>query len=242
VPTSPFVGTGSDHAVGGHAIAVDRRIGRANEQLHIASPRTASAAGASSLAQPKGNTMNRRIVVALTTALLGLGLAAGPSDVSAQQKSLKDQLVGTWLVVSWDQTNKDGSKFQRFGANPRGINIFDANGRFVAIFARADLPKIKSNSPSNPTPEEAKAIVSGAISYFGTYTVDEASKTIKLHTEASSYPNLVGEQVRTITSLTADELKYFNPVPTTGGKIDVGLKRVTATTTGADKDWISRRR
>jgi hypothetical protein len=187
------------------------------------------------------NTMNRRIVVALTTAL-GLGLAASPGDVFAQQKSLKDQLVGTWLVVSWDQTNKDGSKFRRFGATPKGINIFDASGHFVAVFARADLPKLKSNSPSNPTPEEAKAIVSGAISYFGTYTVEEASKTIKLHTEASSYPNLVGEQVRTITLLTADELKYTNPVPTTGGRIDVGLKRVTAATTGEDKEWITRRR
>ena len=184
--------------------------------------------------------MNRRIVVAL--ALLGLGSAVGASDVSAQQKSLKDQLVGTWMVVSWNQTNKDGSKFQRFGANPRGINIFDANGRFVAIFTRSDLPRIKSNSPSDPTPEEAKAIVGGAISYFGTYTVDEANKTIRLRVEASSYPNIAGDQARTIVSLTADELTYSNPLPTTGGTIEVGLKRVTAATTGEDKGWITRRR
>jgi len=177
--------------------------------------------------------MNRRIALALTTTtLLGLGLAIATSNASAQQKSLKDQLVGTWNVVSWDQSNKDGSKFQRFGANPKGINMFDANGHFAIMFARPDLPKIAANSPSKPTPEEAKAIVGGAISYFGTYTVDEATKTIKLHIEASSYPNLVGDQPRTITSLTADELKYTNPVPTTGGRIDVALKRVGKSTVG----------
>jgi hypothetical protein len=160
------------------------------------------------------------------SAIATLGLVLLPSNATGQQKSLKDQLVGTWTVVSWDQSNKDGSKFQRFGADPKGVNVFDANGRFVVMYARADLPKIAANNPSNPTPEEAKAITAGAISYFGTYTVDEATKTITLRIEASTFPNLVGpDQKRTITSLTADELKYSNPVPLTGGTIDVAMRR-----------------
>jgi hypothetical protein len=94
------------------------------------------------------------------------------------------------------------------------------------MYARPDLPKIASNNPSTPTPEEAKAIVGGAIGYFGTYTVDEANKTITLRIEASSFPNQLGsEQKRTITALTADELKYSNPVAVSGGKIDVAMKR-----------------
>jgi hypothetical protein len=168
--------------------------------------------------------MIRRNVISLC-AVMALGLALLPGSAVSQQKSLKDQLVGTWTVTSWDQTNKDGTKFQRFGANPKGINVFDANGHFIVMFARTDLPKIASNNPSTPTPEEAKAIVGGAISYFGTYTVNEASKTITLRVDASSYPNLVGSQPRVISSLTADELKYTNTVPTTGGKIDVAMKR-----------------
>jgi hypothetical protein len=160
------------------------------------------------------------------SAIATLGLVLLPSNAAGQQTSLRDQLVGTWTMVSWDQTNKDGSKFQRFGANPKGVNIFDANGRFVVMYARADLPKIAANNPSNPTPEEAKAISAGAIGYFGTYTIDEATKTITLRVEASTFPNLVGpDQKRTITSLTADELKYSNPAPLTGGTIDVAMRR-----------------
>jgi hypothetical protein len=160
------------------------------------------------------------------SAIAALGLALLPSNAVSQQKSLKDQLVGTWTVVSWEQTRNDGSKFERFGANPKGVNIFDANGRFFVMFARPDLPKIASSNPSTPTPEEAKAIVGGTIGYFGTYTVDEANKTITLHIEASSFPNQLGsDQKRTISVLTADELKYSNPVAMSGGKIDVAMKR-----------------
>ena len=158
--------------------------------------------------------------------IAALGLALLPSNAVSQQKSLKDQLVGTWTVVSWEQTRSDGNKFERFGTSPKGVNIFDANGRFFVMFARPDLPKIASNNPSTPTPEEAKAIVGGAISYFGTYTVDEANKTITLRIEASSFPNQLGmDQKRTISILTADELKYSNPVAVSGGKIEVGMKR-----------------
>src|ERR1700755_2529652 len=116
--------------------------------------------------------MNRRISLALgTTALLSLGLAL-PGAALAQQKSLKDQLVGTWMLSSWEQDMPNNQKLHRFGENPKGYNVFDANGRFFVMFARPDLPKIASNNPNTPTPEEAKAIAVGSIAYYGTYTVD----------------------------------------------------------------------
>ena len=169
--------------------------------------------------------MDRRSNLGMA-ALVALALASLPSSAVGQQKSLKDQLVGTWTLVSWDQTNKDGTKFQRFGANPKGYNIFDASGRFFIMFARSDLPNIASKNPSTPTPEEAKAIVGGAIGYFGTYTVNEADKSFTLNVEASSFPNQrASGQKRTIVSVTADELKYSNPVPLTGGEIQYVFRR-----------------
>src|SRR5215831_409154 len=133
--------------------------------------------------------MNRRHLLSVS-ALTVLALALLPGSAVGQQKSLKDQLVGTWALVSWEQMNPDGSKLQRFGANPKGINVFDANGRVYVMYARPDLPKIVFVIPSPPTPEEAKAIVGGAIGYFGTYTVNEADKSLALHLEGSSFPNL----------------------------------------------------
>jgi hypothetical protein len=170
--------------------------------------------------------MNWRNTFSLS-AIAALGLALLPGNAIAQQKTLKEQLVGTWTLVSWEQTNKDGSKFQRFGANPKGVNIFDANGHFYIMFARSDLLRIVSNDPSTPTPEEAKSIAAGTIAYYGTYTVDEAVKVVSLHIEASSFPNQLGiDQKRTITSLTATELKYINTTVVGGtGQINISLKR-----------------
>lgn len=149
------------------------------------------------------------MLVFSTTA--GFALALLSSNAMAQTKSLKDQLVGTWTVTSQEQVRKDGSKLERFGANPKGIAIFEASGRFVTVLARPDLPKLASNDPMNPSPEEAKALALGSLAYFGTYTVDEPNKTILLKIEASTLPNQLGfEGKRVITTLTADELKYTN--------------------------------
>jgi hypothetical protein len=95
--------------------------------------------------------MNRRIVVGLTT-IMALGFALQNNPATSQQKSLKDQLVGTWAVVSWVQTNKDGSKYERFGSNPKGVNMFSPDGHFSLVFIRPDLPKIASNDPAKPSP------------------------------------------------------------------------------------------
>ena len=109
--------------------------------------------------------MNRRIVLSVGAATaLGLGLLSG--GAIAQQKSLKDQLVGTWTAVSWVQTRPDGSKLERFGAPPKGINVFEPSGRFFLMYARPDLPKIAANNPSTATPEEAKAILAGSYRLF----------------------------------------------------------------------------
>ena len=44
----------------------------------------------------------------------------------------------------------------------------DANGRYVLVIARADLPKVASNNRTMATPEESQAIVQGSIAHFGT--------------------------------------------------------------------------
>lgn len=164
--------------------------------------------------------------------ILGVGVVAalafgGLSGSSvAQQKSLKDQLVGTWTLVSWEQTRPDGSKLHRFGTSPKGVHVLTADGRVYALFSRPDLPKIASNNPSTPTPEEAKGIVDGSIAYYGTYTVDEASKVISLKLEASAFANQIGaDQKRTVQSISADELKMTNTTVLSGGQISYTFKR-----------------
>ena len=158
--------------------------------------------------------MNRRNLLVLSIAALGFTLLLG--DAIAQQKSLKDQLIGTWTFVSSTGRLADGSP--TWGTRPTGSLIFTENGRFSVQIMRSDRAKFGSNNRMKGTPEEIKATVEGTISYFGTYAVDEAGKTLTYKIEGASFPNWNGtDQKRPIVSLTSDELKYSNPAPSIGG-------------------------
>jgi hypothetical protein len=165
--------------------------------------------------------MNRilSIVALIAFATVSPGLAV------AQQKSLKEQLIGTWTLVSWEGTRADGTKYRDFGEHPKGLNAFDANGQFSAIFMRPDLPKIASSDRAKATADEAQAIVRGSLTYFGTYTVVEPDDVISLHLEGTTFPNMSTEAKRLVTFITADELRYRNPNSASGGQIEVVWKR-----------------
>jgi Lipocalin-like domain len=162
---------------------------------------------------------------------LGLGLVAlvaipaFPSSSLAQGKSLKDQLVGTWIYVSSTGKRDDGSPVPR--PSLQGAVTYTDDGRFHFITTRTDAPKLASRDPSRPTPEEAMAIASGSIAYTGTYTVDENTKTIHANVETSTFPNLVGapNERRIITSISADEMNFTNPRTPAGVTLEFAWKR-----------------
>jgi len=166
--------------------------------------------------------MNRRSVFSMS-ALMALGVALLPSNVVGQQKSIKEQLVGTWTFVSSTTKLSDGSP--AWGTNPKGLLIFTENGYFSSQIVRSDLPKFASNNRAQGTPEENKTVVQGSIATFGTYTVDETKKTYTLKFEGSSFPNRAEtEQTRAFT-IAADKLKVTNPSTSVGGSSELVYKR-----------------
>ena len=172
--------------------------------------------------------MKRLSMLAVTTlSLLWLGVALLVGDAVAQQKSLNEQLIGTWKLVSADSVRTDGSTREAFGPHPKGVVIYTSDGHFALVLTRADLPKLASNRLDQGTPEENKAVVQGSIAYFGTYAVNEADKVITLQLEGSTFANLMGgtDQQRIITSLTADELKFTNPATPAGATLQLVWKR-----------------
>jgi hypothetical protein len=110
--------------------------------------------------------MHRRTIVTLC-AMTASGLSLMPGSAVAQTAR---ELVGTWKPVSIIVTGPDGRRSEPFGPNPNSILTFDANGRFVLVNTRPDLPKFASNNRAQGTAEENKAIVQGSIAYFGTYS------------------------------------------------------------------------
>ena len=160
----------------------------------------------------------------LIYAMTMLGLALLPANVVAQQKTLKEQIIGTWTFVSSTNTSPDGSKYDAWGANPKGATIYDANGHYAFMIVRSDLPKVADRAKT--TPEQGQAIVVGSIAYYGTYTVDEASKTVTLHVEGSTFAAFNGtDQKRIVKSISADEMTTLNPATSDGVPADTIYRR-----------------
>jgi len=167
--------------------------------------------------------MNLRSVIGMSiTTALGLPLLA--ASTVGQQQSLKEQLVGTWTAVSWEQNKSDGSKLQLYGANPAGIAFFDAGGRYIITVMRSDRAGYASNALRQGTAEENKATADGTITYFGTYSVGEADRSIAIHIEGSSFPNWNGADQKRFVAITGDQLT-LTVRPPSGENIDVVWKR-----------------
>ncbi len=140
-----------------------------------------------------------------------LALALTGSQAGAQQKSLRDQMVGTWNFVVAEVVAPDGKKSFPFGETPKGVLIFTADGHFAQIHVASDVPKIASGNRLTGTPEEYATIMRRSLSVFGDYSVNEEKKTVTYKIVSATYPNWQGEaQERSIDKLTADEFVNTN--------------------------------
>jgi Lipocalin-like domain len=125
----------------------------------------------------------------------------------ASARSIKDQLVGTWKTVSC--TNPANPALC---AKPNTNVVYDASGHYVFIAAPLGRPKV-SGTPFRASPaEEIKAIDHTFAANFGTWTYNEADKTITSRIEGAFFSNVEGNEVKSGTiSVTGDELKFTGP-------------------------------
>jgi hypothetical protein len=149
-------------------------------------------------------------------ALLGGAAALMPSQVGATPAnaviSSADPLAGSWSFISSINTRKDGSVVDRWGANPSGMLMFDNSGHFSQII----------------TGSESRMFGAKTFCAFGGYTFDGASGNLTLRFDGCSIAKAIGSvQERRIILLTADELRYINPMTTSDTTAEVLWKRLT---------------
>jgi Lipocalin-like domain len=162
--------------------------------------------------------------VAIST-IVATSVPWASGDVIAQQRTLRDQLVGTWTLVSHKIISRDGTETALFGANPKGLLTFDEGGRYIQIQVRPDRPKFQANNRLQGTSEENKAALAGGIGQFGTWTVNDENKLLMLHEDGNiTFPNEENTDVKRAISLGADDLKLLIEL-NDGGKIELVYRR-----------------
>jgi hypothetical protein len=161
-----------------------------------------------------------------SSAVLLFGLTLLPGSAVSEERSLREQLVGTWKIVSVNNTRPDGSVKQIFGPNPKGIAVFDARGNTVIVLMRSDRPKFAANNRDLGTADENKATVQGTHAYFGTYSVIEKEKTLVFHVEGNTFPNQEDIDTKRLISIDGDKFTWITPNPSVGGTSEAVWKRV----------------
>jgi hypothetical protein len=168
--------------------------------------------------------MNRRNIISLS-AMAALGLAVLPGSAVSQQKSLKEQLVGTWTLVSAEAVEPNGAKMPLVkGTDVKGLQIFTDSGK-VSFQVIGGHAKIATNDPMKMTPDEMKATAESVLSYFGSYTVNDAEKSYTIQIESSSFTNQTANPAKRLVALTGDEMTVTNPGRLAGGQTITVWKR-----------------
>jgi hypothetical protein len=148
-------------------------------------------------------TMSRgNVVVSSAIVVFGATVLSG-SSVAQQPQTLKQQIQGAWNLVSCEAKAP-------FCVNPSGSVSLNGNGRYTIVLAAKGRPKVTNTNPgrANVTPEDYKSIAQGVVANFGTWSVNEADKTLSLHIEGALFPNAEGTEGKsTIASVTSDEMK-----------------------------------
>jgi hypothetical protein len=123
----------------------------------------------------------------ITTLLAATSLAqnATPAPTVAQ-------LLGTWKLVSIEDTTNDG-KVQpsaQFGPHPHGFIMYEPDGYMCASIVNSDRPAWKD--PAKATDAEKIAYYDSFIAYCGTFKLDSATSTVTHFPEVAWSPSYVG--------------------------------------------------
>jgi hypothetical protein len=125
-------------------------------------------------------------------------------------------LVGTWTLTAADDLNPDGTRVHAYGSNPKGLLIFDADGRYSVQIFREDRLKFASGDKHQGTPEEYKDASLGMSSHFGHYAVNTAKQTLTFTVDRASFPNWDGASQTRPFTLKNNDLEWHVPATPDG--------------------------
>jgi hypothetical protein len=152
----------------------------------------------------------------ISAAIVTFGLATLSGSAVAQQKSLKEQIVGAWILVSFEATAPDGKKTFVMGPKPNGVVIYDASGQFAFVFTNSDRPKWKSANRNEATTEDIKSAFFGAAAQAGPWSIDADGKTLVVRPISVLNPNNEGTEIRLTPTIVGDEMRVTQKRPDGG--------------------------
>jgi hypothetical protein len=136
-------------------------------------------------------------------------------------KTLREQLIGAWKLVSYIAKPVDGSEpYYPMSENPMGIIMYTPDGFMSAQLMHPQRNNFASGDWLNGTDEEYKQEATTYIAYTGPFHVDEEKQTLTHSMFISLFPNWTGQTQPRVVKIEGDLLHLNTASPIVfGGKM-----------------------
>lgn len=124
--------------------------------------------------------------------------------------SLREQVIGTWSLVSYQTADEEGNIVYPLGEDATGFIMYNNDGYMSAQLMASGRPAYQSGDLHTGTQEEMAAAAHGYIAYSGRFEVNEEKSELTHHMDVSMNPTWLGQSQPRIASIDGDVVTIFN--------------------------------
>jgi hypothetical protein len=140
------------------------------------------------------------------------------------EKSILNDIQGTWLLMSMNIIDSSGQSYDMYGKDPQGISTFDTKGYLNAQMGASGRPLFASEILNQGSAEEITSAYKSYMAFFGRYK-ETSPGTLSIRLEGCLFPNWEGKEIIRYAEIT-DNLLYLTTPPTQFGNITAIVKAV----------------
>jgi len=145
--------------------------------------------------------MSIRQILAAAVLVASTGAAAQP-----QTEALESDLVGSWRLLSYEDTNASGVVVYPYGRSPAGLLTYDSTGHMAIQIMKNPPPDVATNDWDKFTTAERVALYDGYVAYFGRYEIDAVRRIVFHLPEADLSRLYIGKREERHFDLDGDRL------------------------------------
>jgi hypothetical protein len=125
---------------------------------------------------------------------------------------LRDQIIGAWKLISYQELPVDGSpSFYPMSEKAVGIIMYTPDGFMSAQFMEPDRKLFASGDWFKGTDEEYRQAATTYASYAGAFHIDEEKKIVTHSMFVTIFPNWIGQTQPRAVRIEGDDL-YLSSV------------------------------
>ncbi|MCE4964114.1 lipocalin-like domain-containing protein [Staphylococcus haemolyticus] len=123
---------------------------------------------------------------------------------------LKEQLIGTWKLVRYQDEDKDGNIFFPLGKDATGFIMYNPDGYMSAQLMQQGRKAYESGDLHTGTKDEMAEAAHGYVAYSGRFELVEENSTVYHTMEVSMNPTWLGDTQPRLFELEGDTLSIVN--------------------------------